>query len=519
LINYNKNNGVNHFFTPIQQKSLSERSKEIFPLGLTPFSSQEDIKQKCHQISESLGASVSRAELDNQWKFICKQLHSSAILPYKKNIYKRLKRLLTQAVKRSGFIFQSIIGDENGKYISSNYYEHLLELKPNYSNSDTYVQYLFSKVDNTKLFARACQQFTRACGISSLAQKDGLTAHLLTITLKSDFHRSAKEWNGITPDQAALMISTRWTKLQEYLRNNSVKYEMFRNIDPHDDGTPHLHATIFTDDADKFKSMLLRAFSDISKSDNRGIRFEETNNPYRALLYTLKTIWPTSDKVGERQRVWKQQLSARCLSFSSSMRKLPSVGYWEMFRRDRFETEKEIKLLGQLKSKIKYDLIERLDGELFFRLDNYTEHLDSDDAVSHVFSDLEESASDGDFAQFTRVFNMATRTRKYHPTRNVIGIKTSGSLGSIEIAEITKLRTIRQVLHKFGDKIRDIKDYLWILRNKQYRKKSPEQIRLDKKRTDFLRQFKKTNQKNKNDDSRKRKSKLNHIIISSSALI
>lgn len=461
-------------------KEISKRRKEIFPLGLGPFSSANDVAKKTSEILRDIDNLVetNKEPIEKVWSSLCQKIGSKARLPAKKKIKKTLKRLLFKVVDKSGFIYQSIIGLSNSdKYISDDYYNQLK------SKNGFYSEYLYSISQNKKKHGQACSYLTRACGISSLAQKDGLPPYCLTITLDSRFHRSSPEWDGSTPPQSKSLFTDATGDLYQSLRNNKVRCEYIWMIEPDESGTPHFQATVFTDDPVKFRELVERAFNDITDPGPHGIYFEETDNAYRNILYTLKTAWPGD----ERMEAWKRQVGGRCFGTASLARSLPTKGLFDAFRKDKYNAKNELEAIDRFNSKLKMTYIDEHGGETSICLagDYY---VDIDDAITDTHSKLRVSALEGDYANFTRIFNATTRD--LIPRRHTKqGLDTAGSLGSREIKAITELRTIRQVIDLFDDKIRDIEDNNWLLRNKWIGKKSPEKIKAEKERDKFLKGF------------------------------
>jgi len=472
----------------LQLRLISQRHRELFFLDLNSSSSISEISSTARQVTDTITAlDIADYEYAAMWTFFCQQVDSKAKIPLGKNIYKSVKRLLIQFVKRAGFVMQAILGPAD-KFISDDYYNQLKGIKWRRKGSDFYTDYLYSRADNKKYYARACGQYTRSCGVASLAKKDGLQSFSLTITLKPEFHRSSPKWNGMTPDQSARKMTKAWSAFAESLRNNRLRAEIVRNIEPHKDGTPHLQATVFTDESEKLNGLLRRAFADIADAGLHGIQLSETDNAYRSLLYTLKTIWPCSDDKDnidwERIRAWKSQISGQCFSIISTVRKLAPAALFDAHRRGEFESKSDLAAVDRLSKKISIQWC-------YFGCDEYVQmhgsyYPDKDDAVADTNAKLSIAASEGDYANFTRIYTDAMNTRRLSPAFQKSGLKTSGSLGIIEVKAITELRTIRQVVRKFEDKIRDLEDWKWLLRNKYIGKKSPQRLKADNSVRSFL---------------------------------
>lgn len=475
-----------------QEGLVLKRHHELFFLDLDGSSSLSQISSTVSQITETLTAfEVADFEFVEMWRFLCQQVGSNTKIPLSKNIHKSVKRLLIRFVERAGFIHQSIFCSTDS-YISDDYFKQLKEMKRQRNGIDFYTNYLYSRAENKKYYGQACEKYMRACGIASLAKKDGLQGYALTITLKPEFHRSSTKWNGMTPDQSVREMNEAWSAFGESLRNNRLRAEIVRNIEPHTDGTPHLQATVFTDDLGKLDKLLRRAFAYIAGDDLHGIQLEETDNVYRSILYTLKTIWPCSDDKDkedwERIRAWKRQIPGRCFSIMSTVRKLPPVALLDAHRRGGFKSKNDMAAIDRLDKKI--FILWRFSGCDEYVYMHNAHYADKDDAVADTNAKLSVAASEGDYANFTRIYTAAMNTRRLSSASKKSGLETSGSLGIVEVKVITELRTIRQVIDKFDHKIRDILDWKWLLHNKYIGPKTPEKVKADIRTANFLQALK-----------------------------
>lgn len=85
----------------------------------------------------------------------------------------------------------------------------------------------------------------------AFAKELDLVPAFLTITAPSEYHYSSKSYNGSTPRETALFISSLWNKFKslkvfKHIRDNSGHNMIYiRVYEPHKSGVPHLHAMIF----------------------------------------------------------------------------------------------------------------------------------------------------------------------------------------------------------------------------------------------------------------------------------
>ncbi len=116
------------------------------------------------------------------------------------------------------------------------------------------------KADKSKL----ARNYMIAKGIEKHAKNKGLEAIFITMTLDGKWHPNPKNGNtreydpDFCPSKARDAISKLWQKYTTYLQRSIKLSYKLRAIEPHEDGTPHLHAIIFLekDDIEKAKKQL-----------------------------------------------------------------------------------------------------------------------------------------------------------------------------------------------------------------------------------------------------------------------
>lgn len=85
--------------------------------------------------------------------------------------------------------------------------------------------------------------FTKA--MDEIAQAEGLSAGMLTLTLEPEWHpnpsHGTNSWNGASPRQGHLLLATRWQSILRDLHRAGVGLSGLRVVEPHKDGCPHWH--------------------------------------------------------------------------------------------------------------------------------------------------------------------------------------------------------------------------------------------------------------------------------------
>ncbi len=88
---------------------------------------------------------------------------------------------------------------------------------------------------------RYAELLARSKGIATLADREGLTPYLITVTVPGEMHRTSPEWAGaIAPDHAR-WFQKGWRRLTRWAqRHNEMRYWIVA-CQPHRDGSAHWH--------------------------------------------------------------------------------------------------------------------------------------------------------------------------------------------------------------------------------------------------------------------------------------
>lgn len=466
-------------------KSIEQHLSFVSP-GRGELITPEHISSAAIAITEEFKALIKdrNQPVEKVWSFFCFEAGVKAKTP--KRITKRaVEKVVKKSVEKACFDYdQTNYFDKDFLYTSKRYVKQCKLLK-GYSIHD---RYLFSVAENKRFYATASRHKAEAVGLASLSLKDGLKPVKATLTLKSEYHLSSPAWCGVSANESAKYLTKALSDLYHLARNNNLRLAYIREIEVHKNGAPHVEALFFTDDIEKFNELLRKA---IAKNPTLGdFKCEEAENVIACINYVLKEEWPSDDEDLERRKLWKKSISCRCFAKSSNVLNLPSVALWDAFRKGRFNAINEINAFNKLEDKLCTTVHDRLSGEAYVELSDYSRHIDHDDAFDSVTSRLKSAVRDGDYAEFTRVFTVATNSRKRSIFKKTMGLETAGSFGSREISEITKLATIRQVVNKFDEKIRDIEDMKYILMTKKWHCISEEYSERREQVDKFMQNFK-----------------------------
>jgi len=116
-------------------------------------------------------------------------------------------------------------------------------------------------------FNRVSELITRTKGFGELADKYKHLCIFLTITAPSRFHainhdgKVNKKYNQSTPAETQKYLTKQWAKCRARLAREGVRFYGLRVVEPHHDGTPHWHASIWLKDERDFRK-LRRAVKD-----------------------------------------------------------------------------------------------------------------------------------------------------------------------------------------------------------------------------------------------------------------
>ncbi len=88
---------------------------------------------------------------------------------------------------------------------------------------------------------RYAELLARSKGIATLADREGLTPHLITITVPGEMHRTSENWTGaIAPDHAR-WFQKGWRRLTRWAQRHSEMQHWIVACQPHRDGSAHWH--------------------------------------------------------------------------------------------------------------------------------------------------------------------------------------------------------------------------------------------------------------------------------------
>lgn len=103
---------------------------------------------------------------------------------------------------------------------------------------------------------RRNELMVRMRGFEDIAREMELTGLFLTLTTPSSYHANLHtgqvnpKYNGATPAEAQRYLSNVWSKIRARWAREGIKAFGFRVAEPHHDGTPHWHMSLFFSPAD-----------------------------------------------------------------------------------------------------------------------------------------------------------------------------------------------------------------------------------------------------------------------------
>jgi len=133
----------------------------------------------------------------------------------------------------------------------------------------------------------------RARGFENIAIQQGHIALFLTMTCPSKYHRAyshsgdpTPNWNGATPSDGQDYLSRTWSRIRASLDRGKIFPYGFRIAEPHHDGTPHWHLSLFI--PAEHKSVLLETMQRYC--------FEEDGDEKGAAEHRLEIVEIDSNK-------------------------------------------------------------------------------------------------------------------------------------------------------------------------------------------------------------------------------
>ena len=100
-------------------------------------------------------------------------------------------------------------------------------------------------------YNRVSELITRTKGFGALSDKYGHICLFLTITAPSKYHatnkngRKNKRSQGFNPRETQQYLTKQWARCRARLKREEVNFYGIRVVEPHHDGTPHWHASIW----------------------------------------------------------------------------------------------------------------------------------------------------------------------------------------------------------------------------------------------------------------------------------
>jgi hypothetical protein len=187
-------------------------------------------------------------------------------------------------------------------------------------------------VIETAAKARRAQWYAFVCGMRERARRDAWVVAFLTCSLPPEYHsnpaRGACSYDpSLSPSAAAEELSRRWKRIASRI-NKKIRYFGIRTMEPHADGTPHLHFNLFVhpDDRDKLIKIFRDEFPDPPGSEVAcHVKAWDEDGPADACSYVGAAVFGNMSAGSEedvedyedreRSWAWASQLSVRKISF------------------------------------------------------------------------------------------------------------------------------------------------------------------------------------------------------------
>ncbi len=279
-----------------------------------------------------------------------------------KFIVRKLKRMRKQYIEHAQVTLGNV-GDRKGQhsYVSrltlSNFRQQMRESEEFMQNMvvishETMQEYNLAEVaDRTiaNLDNRRAELIVRTRGDEERAIDMGFDGVFINWTLPSKYHRNSRKWNGCTVKEAHQNLMEQWKLARAHFAKKDIPWFGLRVAEPHEDGTPHLHAFIYC--PSECKKEVMRICATIARSEDaneldskkaRKARFHaKPCNPSKgtATGYIIKYISkningahmpePDAENNAVSVRAWASAWGIRQFDQSGS----PSVGIWRQLRR------------------------------------------------------------------------------------------------------------------------------------------------------------------------------------------
>lgn len=279
-----------------------------------------------------------------------------------KFIVRKLKRMRKQYIEHAQVTLGNV-GDRKGQhsYVSritlSNFRQQMRESEEFMQNMvvishETMQEYNLAEVaDRTiaNLDNRRAELIVRSRGDEERAIDMGFDGVFITWTLPSKYHRNSRKWNGCTAKEAHQNLMEQWKLARAHFAKAEIPWFGLRVAEPHEDGTPHLHAFLYCPSERKVEVMRICAkiaraedADELNSKKARKARFHaKPCDPSKgtATGYIIKYIskningahLPEPDAVytSVSVRSWASSWGIKQFSQSGS----PPVGIWRQLRR------------------------------------------------------------------------------------------------------------------------------------------------------------------------------------------
>lgn len=279
-----------------------------------------------------------------------------------KYIVRKLKRMRKQYIEHSQVTLGNV-GDRQGQhsYVSrltlSNFKQRMRESEEFMQNMvvishETMHEYSLAEVANrtiANLDNRRAELVVRTRGDEERAIDMGFEGVFINWTLPSKYHRNSRKWNGCSVKEAHQNLMEQWKLARAHFAKADIPWFGLRVAEPHEDGTPHLHAFIYCPSEYKKEVMSICAViaraedsDELSSKKARKARFHAKPcdpNKGSATGYIIKYIskningahMPEGDAENNAVsvRAWASAWGIKQFSQSGS----PAVGIWRQLRR------------------------------------------------------------------------------------------------------------------------------------------------------------------------------------------
>ncbi len=279
-----------------------------------------------------------------------------------KYVVRKLKRMRKQYIEHSQVTLGNV-GERKGQhsYVSrltlSNFKQKMRESEEFMQNMvvishETMQEYNLADVANrttANLDNRRAELIVRTRGDEERAIDMGFDGVFINWTLPSKYHRNSRKWCGCSVKEAHQNLMEQWKLARAHFAKAEIPWFGLRVAEPHEDGTPHLHAFIYC--PSECKQEVMRICATIARSEDadeldskeaRKARFHaKPCNPNKGtatgyiIKYISKNINGAHMPEGDAEnnavsvRAWASAWGIKQFSQSGT----PAVGIWRQLRR------------------------------------------------------------------------------------------------------------------------------------------------------------------------------------------